>query len=84
MKLGWLPPFMLVGLLLVVASPGCDGNGYEAGLDAFNEGDYTTALNTFCPLAEQGEAQALFKLRVVWECPAGPFAESQDPGSPNS
>ncbi len=61
-----------------------EGNGYEAGLDAFNEGDYTTALNTFRPLAEQGEAQALFKLRVVWECPAGPFAESQDPGSPNS
>jgi len=75
-KQGWLPVLVSLGLLLVVASPGCDGNGYEAGLAAFNEGDYTTALNTFRPLAEQGEAQAQFKLGVVWECPAGPFAES--------
>ncbi len=65
-----------LGLLLVLAISGCDGNGYEAGLDAFNEGDYTTALNTFRPLAERGEAQSQFKFGVVWECPAGPFAES--------
>ncbi len=47
MKQGWVLILLAVGLLLVVAAPGCDGNGYEAGLDAFNEGDYTTALNTF-------------------------------------
>jgi len=76
LKTVWVPIFALVGLLLVVASSGCDGNGYEAGVEAFNEGDYATALNTFRPLAEQGEAQAQFKLGVVWECPAGPFAES--------
>ncbi len=66
MKQGWLSVVVSLGLLLVVASAGCDGNGYEAGLDAFNEGDYTTALNTFRPLAEQGEAQAQFKLGVMY------------------
>jgi len=55
-----------LGLLLGVASPGCDGNGYEAGLETFNAGDYATALNTFRPLAEQGEAQAQFKLGVMY------------------
>ncbi len=61
-----MPVLVLLGLLLVVAAPGCDGNSYEAGLDAFNEGDYTTALNTFRPLAEQGEAQAQFRLGVMY------------------
>jgi len=49
---------------------------FQAGMDAYERGDYGTALNTFRPLAEQGEAQAQFKLGVGWECPAGPFAES--------
>ena len=62
--------------VLVLAISGCEADGFEAGVEAFNQGDYATALNTFRPLAEQGEAQAQFKLRVVWECPAGPFAES--------
>jgi len=66
MKQGWMPVVVSLGLLLVVASSGCDGKGYEAGLAAFNEGDYTTALNTFRPLAEQGEAQAQFKLGVMY------------------
>ncbi len=66
MKQGWMPVLVSLGLLLVVASSGCDGNGYEAGLDAFNQGDYPTALNTFRPLAEQGEAQAQFKLGVMY------------------
>ncbi len=51
-------------------------SSFQEGVDAYKRGDYDTALNTFRPLAEQGEAQAQFKLRVVWECPAGPFAES--------
>ncbi len=80
----WLRILVPVSLLLVLAISGCEADGFEAGVEAFNQGDYATPLNTFRPLAEQGEAQALFKLRVVWECPAGPFAESQDPGSPNS
>ena len=66
MKQGWVPIFVSVGLLLVLAISGCENDGFEAGLDAFNEGDYTTALNTFRPLAEQGDAQAQFKLGVMY------------------
>ena len=66
MKQSWLSVVVSLGLLLVVASSGCDGNGYEAGLEAFNQGDYTTVLNTFRPLAEQGDASAQFKLGVMY------------------
>ena len=66
MKQGWMPVVVSLSLLLIVVSPGCDGNGCEAGLDAFHEGDYTTVLNTFRPLAERGEAQAQFKLGAMY------------------
>ncbi len=66
MKQGWMPVVVSLSLLLVVAASGCNGNSYEAGLDAFHEGDYTTALNTFRPLAERGEAQAQFKLGAMY------------------
>ncbi len=65
---------IFVGLVFLLAVPILAD--FQAGVDAYERGDYATALNTFRPLAEQGEAQAQFKLGVVWECPAGPFAES--------
>jgi len=70
----WLNLSIVVGLSLMLAPP-CWAD-FQAGVDAYKRGDYDTALNTFRPLAEQGEAQAQFKRGVGWECPAGPFAES--------
>ena len=39
----------------------------QAGKDAYNVGDYETALKEFRPLAEQGDADALFYLGVMYE-----------------
>jgi len=38
----------------------------QAGVDAYNRGDYETALKKFLPLAEQGDAAAQFNLGKMY------------------
>ena len=40
---------------------------WEAGVDAYQAGDYKTALKEFRPLAEQGLADAQFNLALMYE-----------------
>ena len=40
---------------------------FQAGMDAYQAGDYATALKEFRPLAEQGDADAQFNLGVMYE-----------------
>ena len=40
---------------------------WEAGVDAYQAGDYATALKEFRLLAEQGDADAQFNLGVMYE-----------------
>ena len=60
---------LLVGLLL--ATPAWAD--FKAGLDAYNRGDYETALAEFRPLEEQGHAKAQLNLgdmyRFGWGVP---------------
>ena len=39
---------------------------FQAGFDAYERGDYTTALKEYRPLAEQGDAVAQFNLGVMY------------------
>ena len=39
---------------------------FQAGMDAYNRGDYATALREWRPLAEQGDALAQFNLGVLY------------------
>jgi len=39
---------------------------FQVGLDAYDRGDYATALSELRPLAEQGDAEAQFKLGVLY------------------
>ena len=39
---------------------------FEDGWNAFNSGDYATALRLWRPLAEQGNAGAQFSLGIMW------------------
>ena len=39
---------------------------YQAGVDAFAQGDYATAYREFLPLAEQEDADAQFNLGVMY------------------
>jgi len=40
---------------------------FQAGVDAYDQGDYATALKEMQPLAEQGDADAQFNLGVMYE-----------------
>ena len=40
---------------------------FKAGMDAYNRGDYVTALREWRPLAEQGDASAQFSLGLSYE-----------------
>ena len=40
---------------------------FENGLDAYNTGDYATALRLWRPLAEQGHADAQYNLGVMYD-----------------
>jgi uncharacterized protein len=40
---------------------------YQAGMDAYNRGDFSTALREWQPLAEKGDARAQFSLGLSYE-----------------
>ncbi len=42
-------------------------SSYQEGMDAYNRGDYNTALKEFRPLAEQGFASSQFNLGLMYE-----------------
>ncbi len=59
----------LFALFIVFAMPVGDAVGadYQKGLDAYNSGNYTTALREWKPIAEQGNALAQSNLGVMYE-----------------
>ena len=40
---------------------------YQAGMDAYNRGNFSTALREWQPLAEQGDARAQFSFGLLYE-----------------
>ena len=52
------------GLLFVAGSAVADD--LSDGADAYNRGDYTTALELFRPIAEQGNASAQYNLGFMY------------------
>ncbi len=60
----WLVPSIVVGLVLVLAPPAWAD--FQAGLDAYERGEYDTALKEWRPLAEQGLAAAQNNLGAMY------------------
>ena len=58
--------FMLVGLSLMLSLPAW-ADFQAAVMDAYDRGDYDTALKEFRPLAEQGDSKAQFKLGIMYD-----------------
>ncbi len=52
----WLNLPIVVGLVFMLATPGLAD--FQAAVDAYNRGDYDTALKEWRPLAEQGNTGA--------------------------
>jgi len=60
----WLVLSIVVGLVFLLAVSGC--TDFQAAEDAYNRGDYETALKKFLPLAEQGLAAAQHYMGVMY------------------
>jgi hypothetical protein len=55
-------------LAVLLGSAGMSlGADFHKGLDAYNRGDYATALREWKPLAEQGDAYAQVNLEILFE-----------------
>ena len=46
---------------------------FEKGLEAYDKGDFATALREWKPLAEQGDADAQFNLGLIYAKGEGVF-----------
>ena len=57
----------IVFVLFLLFWPALVHADFQAGLAAYNQGDYATALKEWRPLAEQGNAPAQFTLGVLYE-----------------
>ena len=69
MKRTWLCLSILVGLFFTLLAPAWAD--YQVAGDAYNRGDYNTALKEWRPLAEQGDADAQFNLGVMYDMGLG-------------
>ena len=59
---------LIAGLLLPARAA-----DLQAGLDAYDRGDYETAASEFLPLAENGNPEAQFRLAIMHEYNKGPL-----------
>jgi hypothetical protein len=57
---------LLLAVLLVAGLVASSGADYTAGLIAYEQGDYATALREWTPLAERGIPEAQFKLGILY------------------
>ncbi len=60
----WATMLLAVVVVLMAAPAWAD---FEAGVEAYNRGDYATALKEWRPLAEQGDAVAQYFLAHMYE-----------------
>ncbi len=59
----WATVMLALVVVLVAAPAWAD---FQAGLEAYDRGDYATALTEFRPLAQQGHAGAQFNLGQMY------------------
>ncbi len=55
---------VLAAVVVLVAAPAWAD--FKAGVEAYEQGDYATALTEFRPLAQQGHAGAQFNLGQMY------------------
>jgi uncharacterized protein len=58
------PITLILSMVCIVLPAWAD---YQAGMDAYNHGDFATALREWRPLAEQGDAKAQFSFGLLYE-----------------
>jgi len=62
-----LLPILCLTLAVLLGSAGVSESAdFQKGFDAYERGDYTTALREWTPLAEQGDADAQYVLGLMY------------------
>ena len=62
---------VLLKLLAIALFASAEASDFQAGVEAYNRGDFAAALREWVPLAEQGDASARFNLGVMYESGKG-------------
>jgi uncharacterized protein len=85
---------LCIGLILVAGGSNVHAGPYEEGSAAYGRGDYSTALRLFRPLADHGNAQAQYKIGLMYYSGEGVtqnpaeaarwFRRAADQGSPDA
>jgi len=57
----------IVFILFLLVWPACAHADFQAGKDAYDRKDYSTALNEWLPLAEQGDTLAQHNLGLLYQ-----------------
>ena len=76
MRPGWLLPFIVLGFSVLLSDPVCAD--FKAGMDAYKQGDYATALKEWEPLAKQGNASAQTNMGVLYQHGYGVSGDRQE------
>ena len=58
---------ILFALIMCLGIVGLVLADYQAGVDAYEQGDYEIALKEWKPLAESGDSKAQFRLGVMYD-----------------
>ncbi len=56
---------VLVGFVCVILITACAGS--DKGWEAYQQGDFATALEIWAPLAEEGDAKAQYNLGILYD-----------------
>ncbi len=57
---------LLAVVVVLTAAPACTDSDFNAGVKAYERGDYATALKKWRPLAEHGDAAAQYNLGFMY------------------
>ena len=65
-KIRITPLVVIIGIVVFITATPMVAQDFEKGLEAYDAGDYVTALNEFQPLAEQGDIAAQNILGIMY------------------
>ena len=66
--------WFLACLALMIVAPSAHAADFDKGVAAYWSGNYETALQEFCPLAEEGDGSVQFNLGVLYAIGEGILA----------
>lgn len=64
-----------VGAMLTASLQAQQNGDYYGGLEAFRQGDWEKAIKDWAPLVTQGDAEAIYRLALLYESAPAPYTD---------